>query len=194
MARIDDLRQYVRNLYEERRDDRGPWCDWFYENHVFIVGDGARDLAKKYGANPELAEVAGLLHDIADTRMLRAADGHEAESLKIAKEAMEQCGYSAEEIELVVDDAIRYHSCHGDERPKSTEGLALATADSLAHLKTGFYVYATWAMGRDGRTLEDIKSWVIPKIDRDLFNKISFEDERNDARKDYEMIKELFSR
>jgi putative nucleotidyltransferase with HDIG domain len=194
VTRIDELRQYVRNLYEEKREERDRWCDWFYENHVFIVGDGTRELAKKYAANPELAEVAGLLHDIADTRMPRVSEEHGAESLNIAREAMEHSGYTNEEIELVVDDAIRYHSCHGDERPKSKEGLVLATADSLAHLKTGFYIYATWAMGEDKRSLQHVKDWVIKKIDRDLYNKISFEDERNDARHDYEIIKELFSR
>jgi putative nucleotidyltransferase with HDIG domain len=194
MARIDDLRQKVSDLYEEKRAERSDWCDWFYENHITIVGNNARELAQKYGADTELSEVAGLLHDIADTRMERTDKNHETASLEIARELMEQCGYSEEEITLVVDDAIRYHSCHGDERPKSTEGLALATADSLAHLKTGFYVYAAWAMGRDGRTLEGIKEWTLKKIDRDLFNKISFEDERNEARKDYEIIKELFSR
>ena len=194
MARLDDLRQYVRDLYEEKREDRDPWCEWFYENHVFIVGNSARELAQKYGADPELAEVAGLLHDIADTRMLRMNDEHEAVSLQIAREAMEACGYEPHEIELVVDDAIRYHSCYGDERPTSKEGLVLATADSLAHLKTGFYIFATWGMGKDGRPLEHVRAWVIKKIDRDLFNKISFEDERNDARKDYDMLKDLFSR
>lgn len=194
MSRLEQLRQRVRDLYEERRESRDSWSDWFYANHVFVVGNTARELAQKYGANPELAEAAGLLHDIADTRMPRSSEEHEQESLTIAREVMKVCGYTSDEIKLVVDDAIRYHSCHGDERPKSTEGLVLATADSLAHLKTNFYVYATWAMGQGGRPLEYVREWALKKIDRDLFNKISFGDERNDARKDYDMIKDLFSR
>lgn len=194
MARLDDLRQHVRNLYEERRGGRSGWSDWFYDNHVFVVGDKARELAQKYGADPELAEVAGLLHDIADVRMPRTNKEHENESLRMARQAMEDCGYSADEIKLVVDDAIRYHSCYGDERPKSTEGLVLATADSLAHLQTGFYLFATWAIAQEGESLGHIKEWALKKIDRDLFNKISFEDERKDARKNYDIIKNLFSR
>jgi hypothetical protein len=50
------------------------------------------------------------------------------------------------QIELVVDDAIRLHSCYDGNRPASLEGQALAAADALAHLKTDFYVllHANW--------------------------------------------------
>jgi hypothetical protein len=107
---------------------------------------------------------------------------------------MQEHGYTDDEIALTVDDAIRYHSCHDDERPKSMEGLVLATADSLAHLQTNFYVFATWSFGKSNRSLEDLHTWVLKKIERDLNNKISFDDVRETARPDYEMIKELFSR
>lgn len=193
MARIDELRQKVKELYEAKLEGRDGWCEWLYPNHVLVVAKFAVSLAEKYGANVELAEVAALLHDIADVKMPRKDARHEEESLAIARQVMQDCGYAAEDIRLVVDDAVRFHSCHGNERPKSKEGLILATADSQAHLKTDFYVYATWAFGRD-RSLEELKAWIIKKIERDLHNKISFDDEREDARTDYELIKELFSR
>lgn len=193
MPRIDDLRKAVQELYEAKQPTREDWCDWMYPNHVLIVADYAVKLAKKYEADVELAEAAALLHDIADVKMARKNPNHEAESLAIARNLLKDCGYTPEEIELLVEDAIRFHSCHGDERPKSKEGLVLATADSLAHLKTGFYIHATWAFGHD-RSLEQLKSWLFKKIDQDLYNKIVFDDEREDARPDYEMLKELFSR
>jgi HD superfamily phosphodiesterase len=134
------------------------------------------------------------LHDVADFKMERSNPDHEAESLKIAREFMQECGYSEEEIVLVVDDAIRYHSCHGDERPQSNEGLVLATADSLAHLQTDFYAFATWMFGKLGRDFDFLRDWVLEKIERDLYNKILFDDIREEARPDYEMIKKLFGR
>jgi putative nucleotidyltransferase with HDIG domain len=194
MARLDDIRQKVKELYEAKQEGRDDWSDWLYVNHVLPVAEAARSLAQKYGANVELSEIAALLHDIADYKMPRRNPDHEKESLAIARQLMADHGYTPEEIELTVEDAIRFHSCHGEERPKSKEGLVLATADSLMHLKTDFYIYAAWAMGMDKRPLEDIKDWTLKKIERDLNNKISFEDEREDAREDYEMIKELFSR
>jgi uncharacterized protein len=194
MTRLEKLRRAVRDLYETKQPGRAEWCDWMYANHVFIVADNAARLARKYQANAELAEVAGMLHDIADIKMERADARHETESLKLARQVMQDTGYTDQEIALTVDDAIHWHSCHGDERPKSQEGLILATADSMAHLDTDFYVYAAWAFGKQGMSLPELKQWTLKKIDRDLNNKISFTDEREAARKSYGLIKELFSR
>ncbi len=193
MEKLKNLEQRVKDLYEEQNPNRAEWASWLADNHVFVVADYATELAKKYGANEELARAAALLHDIADVKMKRDDTTHEAESLRMARELMQDADYSEEDIKLVVDDAIRYHSCHGDERPASTEGKILATADSLAHLKTDFYVFATWALGRES-TLEEIKEWVLKKIDRDLNNKILFDDVRKEVTPDYDLIKELFSR
>lgn len=193
MEKLKNLEQRVKDLYQEGNPNRAEWASWLADNHVFVVADYATELAKKYGANEELARAAALLHDIADVKMKRDDKTHEEESLRMARELMQEADYSEEDIKLVVDDAIRYHSCHGDERPASTEGKILATADSLAHLKTDFYVFATWALGRES-TLEEIKEWVLKKIDRDLNNKILFDDVREEVTPDYNLIKELFSR
>ena len=193
MARLDDLWQKVESLYGEKREGRDEWADWLYSNHVVVVTHNAKTIAEDKGANVELSQVAALLHDVADYKMKRANPEHEAESLKIARELMQQYGYSDEEVALVVNDAIRYHSCHGNERPKSIEGLVLATADSLAHLQTDFYLYFVWFQG-PRKPIEEIKEWALKKIERDLNNKISFDDIREEARPDYELIKNLFSR
>jgi putative nucleotidyltransferase with HDIG domain len=193
MEKLAKLEQKVKELYDGDNPNRAEWASWLAENHVFVVADYATDLAKKYKANVELTRAAALLHDIADVKMKRDDKTHEEESLRMARELMQEAGYDEDNVRLVVDDAIRYHSCHGDERPVSIEGKILATADSLAHLKTDFYVFATWALGRES-TLEEIKSWVLKKIDRDLNNKILFDDERKDATPDYNLVKELFSR
>lgn len=193
MTKLDTLQQKVAELYNSKNDGRADWADWLYGNHVLIVANYAKELAPKYEADSELAHAAALLHDIADYKMKRGNPAHEEESLKIAREIMEECGYSEEEVKLVVDDAIRFHSCHDGERPQSQEGLVLATADTLAHLKTDFYIFATWALAKQF-TLDEVKAWVLKKLDRDLNNKISFDDIREDARPDYERLKTLYSR
>lgn len=194
MNRLEIITQKVKDLYEAKTPTRTVWADWLYQNHVFVVVNNAKKLAGEKGANAELTQVAAMLHDIADTKMERHEAQHEAESLKMARELMEECGYTPEEITLVVDDAIALHSCHGDERPSSKEGLVLATADALAHLDTDFYIYATWARGKENNPLEEVKAWVLKKIERDFNNKVCFEDVREQTRPSYEMIKTLFSR
>jgi putative nucleotidyltransferase with HDIG domain len=193
MNKLEEVQAKVHGLYASKDPNRDEWTDWVYDNHVLIVARYARELAKKYGANEELSEVAALLHDVADVKMARVNPNHEEVSLEIARQVMTEAGFTADEISLVVDDAIRYHSCHEGKKPKSTEGLVLATADSLAHLKTDFYVHAAWSFGKT-RSLEVLKDWAVKKLERDLYVKISFEDERRDATPDYEAIKRLFSR
>lgn len=193
MSKLQQVQTKVRELYASKNPNRDEWTDWLYDNHVLVVAKYARELAKKYGANEDLSEAAALLHDIADVEMPRMSPDHEKVSLEIARRIMTEAGFTPDEISLVVDDAVRYHSCHDSKKPKSAEGLILATADSLAHLKTDFYIHATWSFGKT-RSLEELKDWAVKKIDRDLYAKISYEDERKDATPDYEAIKRLFSR
>lgn len=193
MDKLEKLKSKVASLYQTKQPGRADWADWIYDQHVPCVAAYAREVAESHGANPELAEASGWLHDIADIKMTRRDEGHEEESLKIAREVMEECGYSKEEVELVVDDAIRHHSCYNHTRPASPEGQALATADALAHLKTDFYVFACMMLAKE-MSLEKFKSWVLDKIERDFNDKICFDDIRESARPDYEVIKNLFSR
>lgn len=192
MTRITQLEQFVNELYEQKNPNRADWADWLYENHVYVVADQAVKLAEKYGANAEYARAAALLHDIADSVMSRFDDNHEATSLQLARELLARSGFDDEEIRLIVDDAIRFHSCHDGHVPSSLEGKILATADSCAHLKTDFYVYATWAMGQT--PLQEVKAYVLKKLDRDLHDKVLFDDEKADLLADYEILKELYSR
>ena len=181
-------------MYEAKDPARADWADWLYEHHVFVVAARAKVLAQRYGADVELAQVAALLHDIADTKMKRFEAGHEEESLKIARECMQKSGYEPTEVSLVVDDAIKLHSCRNGQRPKSKEGLVLATADALAHVTTDYYIIATQILGREGATLEEIKAWVLKKNEKDFVKKICFDDVRKEVRPSYELIKALYSR
>lgn len=193
MTPIEKLEAAVRTLYDAKDPKRSAWADWLADNHVWVVADYATELARKHGANADLARAAALLHDVADVQMARTDERHEAESLRIARDTMRQAGFAEADIKLVVDDAIRYHSCHGDERPDSTEGKCLSTADSMAHLKTDFYIFATWAWG-SSMTFQDIKQWTLKKIERDLNNKMFFDEVREELLPDYQLIKNLFSR
>lgn len=167
MKPIEKLDLAVKALYDSKNPKRADWADWLADNHVWVVADAATELAKQHGGNADLARAAGLLHDVADAVMDRASESHEVESLRMAREMMEQTGFSENDINLVVDDAIRYHSCYGDEQPNSLEGKCLSTADSIAHLKTDFYLFAAVEFGRGGKTLDQLKEWVLKKIERD---------------------------
>lgn len=191
--RTENIRSAVKDVYGQKNPDRDEWADWMYPNHVLVVAKQARILADKYDGSADIAEICGLLHDIADAITNRSDPEHEAKSLEIARKMLATNDYSNEEISLIVDDALRFHSCHNGEQPASLEGKILATADSYAHLETDFYFYAI-RMFKTRMTYKESKEWVLAKLERDYHNKILFDDERKAWQRSYELFKELFSR
>lgn len=194
MTRIHSLEQAVQKLYAAKNPNRADWADWLGANHVFVVADYASEMAKRYGADEDLARAGALLHDIADATMSRFAPEHETASLAIARELMREAGFTEKEISLTVDDAIRLHSCHDGNVPDSLEGKVLATADAKAHLLSDFYLFATWSFGKEGKSLEDAKAYTLKKIDRDFHNKILFDDVREECRAAHVGLQAVFSR
>ncbi len=192
MNRVEKLRDGVVKLYEAKTPGRADWADWIYEGHVVLVAKASKEIAEKYGGNPELAEAAGLLHDIADTVMKRDEFGHEERSFKIARTLLAECGFNEEEINIVVDDAIAKHSCHGDIRPGTAEGKAMAAGDGVVHMQSDFYAIAE-KRRHEFQSSGEISAWALPKIDRDFNNKIAFDDLRESVRGDYERLKKYFS-
>lgn len=192
MNELATLEQAVRDLYASKNPHRANWADWLVANHVFVVADYAEQLAQNLNANVTLARAAAVLHDIADASMSRFDENHEQASLTIARTMLQEAGFSESDITLVVDDAIRYHSCHDGESPESIEGKILATADSMAHLQSDFYIFAAWAFGRDS-SLETYKQWASEKLERDFKNKILFDDVREECRNTYEALKRLIN-
>lgn len=193
MSRIELLRRAVADLYHAEHPDRAEWADWIYEGHVVLVGNEAKSIASRFGGNLELAEAAGLLHDVADTVMKRERPDHEARSFEIARKLLTECGFSEDEITTVVDDAIAKHSCHGDVRPESLEGKVMASADGVVHMKSDFYSIAE-SRRKQFQTPQEIADWALPKIERDFNNKIAFEELREEVRPEYDRLKTHFSR
>lgn len=191
MERIERLKEEVANLYQSKQSGRADWADWIYAGHVVPVGEASREVALRFGGSPELAEAAGLLHDVADAVIKREDPTHESRSMEIARELLEKTGFTDAEVAIVVDDAIAHHSCRGNDRPNTAEGKAMAAGDALGHLRTDFYFVA-----EEGRkkyqTTKEIAEWVLPKIERDFKNKIAFDELREEVRPDYERLKAHF--
>lgn len=191
--RLAKLESRIKELYKSADPGRAAeWADWLVANHVFVVADFAEKVASQKGFDAELARCAGFLHDIADIRMNRGPE-HEQASMDIARQLMQEFGYNDDEISIVVDDALKFHSCHGDERPKTDIGKTLSTADSLAHLTTDFYLFAVYMFSRK-TDFESTKNWAREKIYRDYNVKIAFDDIREKYETDYMILKTLFAR
>ncbi len=191
MANIVALRGYVGRDYKRAYPSRDEFADWLYPHHVLVVAQYAREIAARHGVDPDLCEAAALLHDFADAYISRKSENHEAVSLDRARTALQVCGYDETVISKIVDDALRYHSCRGSDRPKSDEGKVLATADALAHFLTDFYPFIVGQWSR--RPLEEVRSWVREKIERDYHTKIFYDDERAKVAETYQLLKKQFA-
>jgi len=192
MERIEKLKKKVTDLYQAKKLGRADWSDWLFQNHIFVVAKNAEQLSNRFGVNNDLAVSASMLHDIADTEMQRENPEHEEKSKEIARKLLEECNFAENEVDVIVNDAIEFHGCKNGNLPETIEGKIMATADALAHLKGTFYDYALETLKKTD-TLEEIKNWALPKIERDYRVKISFDEVREETINDYERVKGLFN-
>lgn len=192
MTKQEKIEQLVKDLYVSKNPNRDEWADWIYPNHVLIVADNAVELAKRYSAPIDQCRAAALLHDVADSVMKRADAGHEQKSTTMARDLLKEAGFDSEEIKTIVDDALKFHSCHDGERPATLVGKILATADALGHINTDFYTYTTHEL-MHGRPEEWKRTWAAKKIPRDFYEKIAFDEVREETKENFEKLTTLFA-
>jgi putative nucleotidyltransferase with HDIG domain len=191
MNKLDALNDKVNKLYTSNNPDADPWINWGYTNHVLIVAKKAETIAHRYNGNKEFVVAGSLLHDIADTVMQRNNAVHEEESITIAKKLLDESGYTPEETEIITEKIIKPHSCR-EVLPDTVDGKIMATADSMAHLTTDFYLYFCW-MHYGKNDYNGFKQWVLKKIERDFNIKIFFDEIKKEVEPNYNALTKLFS-
>lgn len=192
MAKLEKLRDEIAQLYLGKQPERGAWADWLYPNHVLMVAKLAEQIAAEHKADIDQSVAAALLHDISDAVMSRFAPGAEQRSLEIAEELLLKCGFSEDDVQVIVYDAIKNHSCRDGKLPDTLPGKILATADALAHFNTDFYLFAAHGFGSD-RTYDEYISWLDRKIEKDYHVRLAFEDTKKATTGRYKFFKELVS-
>lgn len=192
MGSIDIVKAAVDRLYQTPNPNRAPLADWLYTDHVYQVAEAARKIAERFGGNPDLAYAAGLLHDVADSVVVRQDPTHAERSMEMARQILTEAGFTAEEIAIAVDDALRFHSCHGENRPQTLDGKALSTGDAIAHLTTNFYPHL-YEVKKDDISPEIIGTWMREKIDRDYSKKIAYDAVRAEVDSAYSLLKQRFA-
>ena len=193
MNRIIILTELVQDFYESHRASWIPyWTEYLYKNHIFLVAELAEKLSEEFHINPEFSIAASLLHDIADAVVDRTDPDHMKISEMITLELLEIAWFSEEEREVIVYDIIAKHSCRNGIKPESIEGQIMTSADAIAHLSSDFYGFVLVQKMRKWDSIESIKTWWLPKVERDFFIKICFENIRERYRSYFEKSKNLF--
>jgi uncharacterized protein len=111
---------------KEKLSGEGTGHDWF---HVQRVWKTTKYLAKKEGADVFVAELAALLHDIADWKF---NGGDETEGARVSRAWLESLGVE-EDIIKKVTSIVEHSSYKGKQGKKleTLEGLVMQDADRL---------------------------------------------------------------
>ena len=188
MDRIDEIKKELKGLHDKSADNSMRL--WFFEGHVLVVADYAKEIAEKMGADTEVCILSALLHDVARTWGLWNNPELMNESLDKAEEFMKKYDYTKEQI-TQVKSAITCHSCKA-LIPHDDPGKILATADALAHLMTDFYFVLPYYGLKGIPEWKGYKRWAYQKSRRDFEKKIFYEEYKNLARPRYESIQLIF--
>ncbi|MBR2810390.1 MAG: HD domain-containing protein [Solobacterium sp.] len=105
MTRIKDIQECVRGILEEMPEDRKRYSAAAHLNGVSLA---AVMIAKKRGLDPELAAIAGLMHDLHAYQSGSYSD-HARLGAKLARGILEKLDVTTAEENDIICSAIEHH-------------------------------------------------------------------------------------
>lgn len=156
---IQEIRIIVENACKSNNNKFG---EGIWEHHILVVEKYALKLADEYNADKEIVILASLLHDYSGINNIAFYKEHHIHSAIAADMILSKMNYPSNRIERV-KDAILSHRNSKNIEPSSPEGICLASADAMAHIKEVpsllYMVYHEKNMD-----IEDGSTWVKEKI------------------------------
>lgn len=128
MSRIKDLQKRVHKILKDSMDDNQKRAAAVA--HLHGVSLAAVMIAKKRGENPELAAMAGLLHDLYAYRS-GSYDDHAYRGADYAREVLEELGITNKEETDIICSAIWHHDSKAEIDSPMDE--VLKDADVIHH-------------------------------------------------------------
>jgi HD superfamily phosphodiesterase len=156
-----------------------------YNIHVKVVVKYTLHLAKLKGVDPELAELAALLHDIALFRY--GVKGHDAKGADDAAEILKQFNYPQDKIDRI-HHAIECHS--GNKDPTTMLARVLRDADALSHFDAIPWLLKV-GLKDNNNDLHKAIAYVDKKIDNDIDHKMTLDESKLMVKAKYGLAKQL---
>jgi len=128
MSRIKDLQKRVHKILKDSIDDNQKRASAIA--HLHGVSLAAVIIAKKRGENPELAAMAGLLHDLYAYKS-GSYDDHAHKGADYAREVLDNLGITTDEETDIICSAIWHHD--SKDRVDSPMDEVLKDADVIHH-------------------------------------------------------------
>ncbi len=135
-----------------------------WTHHITRVAHHAVRLAPVFGADPEIAEIAALLHDYASVKNEALYEEHHVHGPIEAGRLLGRLGFAPVKIEAV-QHAIAGHRASVEADRRSPEAACLANADALAHIENVPSLLHL-AYFRRHQGIDDGAAWVRAKLRR----------------------------
>lgn len=141
-----------------------------WTHHITHVARHAKRLASLFNADPEVVEIAALLHDYASVKDKALYQDHHIHGPIEAEKILKQFHYPEEKI-AAVKHAIEAHRGSVVRERRSAEAECLANADAMSHIESVpsllHLAYVQHKMG-----IDEGAAWVKKKLERS-WNKLS---------------------
>jgi uncharacterized protein len=131
MNLIEDIKRDIKNRCESPNNFFGLGS---YE-HIESVAKNAVELAKLYGADIEVCEIAGWLHDIASITDYDLYEEHHIHGAHMAEEILKQYNYPQGKIEQIKLCILNHRGSVVKEKGTKEE-ICVADADAISHYDT----------------------------------------------------------
>jgi len=141
-----------------------------WTHHISQVARNAKRLAGMFGADPEIVEIAALLHDYASVKDEALYEDHHVHGPVEAEKLLRRFGYPQERIEAVKDCIAAHRGSVPGER-RSAEAECLANADAMTHIEQVPSLLEL-AFVQRGMGIDEGTRWVRAKLERS-WNKLS---------------------
>jgi len=137
-----------------------------WEHHIVHVIRFAKLMARKTGADEEIAEIATILHDYASAKDYKLFEKHHIHGARLAGEILRGYDYPQDKIERV-QHAILSHSGGQNRQVKrqTKEAQCVADADAMAHFASipSLFYLAFFSHKMD---INQVTVWLMDKLER----------------------------
>jgi uncharacterized protein len=135
-----------------------------WKDHILYVIEYAKEFSNIFNADPEIVELAALLHDYAGIKDESLHKKHHIHGAEEAEKLLRKYDYPADKISLI-QNCILNHRGSVPGKPTTPEAECLTNADAAAHLK-GVTSLLHLAFVKFGMTKDEGNEWVKKKLER----------------------------
>lgn len=135
----------------------------FLTYHIMSVVKYAKLLAKRFGADKEIAELAALLHDIGVIKGDKK--NHHISGVREAEKILRKLNYPWRKLENIKHCIYAHRSSKSIPR-KTIEAKCIASADAMSHFDEIPQLFES-AFIRFKMNPEEGKQWISNKLERD---------------------------